>query len=103
MDEVLRIEDLKTYFYVEEGVIKAVDGISFILKKGETLGIAGESGSGKTVSSLSVLRLIPWPPGKIVSGKVFLDGKDLLKIPLKEMVKIRGNEISMILFVKNKE
>ena len=96
MDEVLRIEDLKTYFYVEEGVIKAVDGISFILKKGETLGIAGESGSGKTVSSLSVLRLIPWPPGKIVSGKVFLDGKDLLKIPLKEMVKIRGNEISMI-------
>jgi oligopeptide/dipeptide ABC transporter ATP-binding protein len=96
MEEVLRVEDLKTYFYVEEGVVKAVDGISFNLKKGETLGIAGESGSGKTVTSLSLLRLIPWPPGKIVSGQIYLEGRDLLKIPYRDMVKIRGNDISMI-------
>jgi oligopeptide/dipeptide ABC transporter ATP-binding protein len=96
MEEVLRVEDLKTYFYVEEGVVKAVDGISFSLKKGETLGIAGESGSGKTVTSLSLLRLIPWPPGKIISGKIYLEGRDLLKIPYRDMVKIRGNDISMI-------
>jgi len=96
MEEVLKVKDLKTYFYVEEGVVKAVDGVSFTLKKGETLGIAGESGSGKTVTSLSILRLIPWPPGKIISGSVELDGTDLLKIPYRDMVNIRGNEISMI-------
>lgn len=95
-ERLLEVEDLRTYFYTEDGVVPAVDGISFTLDKGKTLGIVGESGCGKSVTSLSVMRLIASPPGKIVSGKINFGGKDLLKISEKEMRKVRGNEISMI-------
>jgi oligopeptide transport system ATP-binding protein len=96
MEEILRVSDLRSYFFVEEGVVKAVDGVSFTLKRGETLGIVGESGSGKTVTSLSILRLIATPPGRIVSGQILLDGRDLLKLSNRELRDIRGNVISMI-------
>ena len=95
-DRLLEVENLATYFYTEDGVMPAVDGVSFDLRKGETLGIVGESGSGKSVTSLSVMRLIPNPPGKIVSGRITFEGRDLLALPEGEMRKIRGNEISMI-------
>jgi len=94
--EILRVNDLKTYFFTNEGIIKAVDGVSFSLKSGETLGIAGESGSGKSVTNLSIIRLIDWPPGKIISGEIFLDDRDILKMSNNEIRKIRGNRISMI-------
>lgn len=93
---LLNIEDLKTYFFVEEGVIKAVDGLSFGLRSGETLGIVGESGCGKSVTALSILRLIPAPPGRIVGGRILFDGYDLLQLSEAEMKKVRGNKISMI-------
>ena len=96
-DEViLQVKDLKTYFTVDEGVVKAVDGVSFDLRKGETLGIVGESGSGKSVTNLSVINMIPSPPGRIAGGQVLFHDKDLLKIPLSEIHHIRGNKISMI-------
>ncbi len=95
-NKVLEIKNLKTYFFTNEGIVKAVDGISFDLKGGETLGIVGETGSGKSVTALSILRLIPQPPGKIISGKIIFDGKDLLKINLKSLQRYRGNRISMI-------
>ena len=94
---VLSVKDLKTQFSTKWGTVKAVDGISFDLKKGETLGIVGESGSGKSVTSLSLMRLVPSPPGEIVSGEVSLNGRDLLKLSEKEMTEIRGGEISLIL------
>ena len=78
-DNLLEVKDLKTYFRTEEGVVKAVDGISFSIGRGKTLGIVGESGCGKSVASLSILRLIPNPPGKIVSGSIVFEGSDLLK------------------------
>src|ERR687894_451485 len=93
---ILSVKDLKTYFQTEDGVVKAVDGISFELKRGETLGIVGESGSGKSVTNLSVIRLIPSPPGKIVSGEVLFHGQDILALPEDEVRKIRGKRISMI-------
>ena len=93
---ILAVEGLKTYFTTEDGVVKAVDGISFELKKGETLGIVGESGSGKSVTNLSVMRLIPEPPGKIVDGNVVFDGIDVLSLPVDEVRKIRGRRIAMI-------
>ncbi len=97
MKEVLlRVKDLKTYFYTQDGVVKAVDGISFELARGETLGIVGESGSGKSVTALSILKLIPDPPGKIVSGEIYLDGMDIVALKEKEMQQVRGNEIAMI-------
>ena len=92
----MRINNLKSYFYTSAGVTKAADGISYYLRKGETIGVVGESGSGKSVTALSILRLIPDPPGKIVDGKILLEGTDLLKLPLSEMKEIRGNSISMI-------
>jgi oligopeptide transport system ATP-binding protein len=96
-DEViLQVKDLKTYFTVDEGVVKAVDGVSFDLHKGETLGIVGESGSGKSVTNLSIINLIPTPPGKIAGGEVLFHGKDLLKMPPHDIREIRGNKISMI-------
>src|SRR5215218_3145813 len=93
---ILSVNNLKTYFQTEDGIVKAVDGISFDLKKGETLGIVGESGSGKSVTNLSILRLIPEPPGKIVSGQVLFDGRDILKLAPDEVRRIRGRKISMV-------
>ena len=96
-DEViLQVKDLKTYFHVDEGIVKAVDGVSFNLRKGETLGIVGESGSGKSVTNLSIINMIPNPPGRIAGGEVLFMGKDLLKLPINEIRQIRGNKISMI-------
>ena len=93
---VLEIRDLKTYFFTYEGVAKAVDGVSYQLAKGEPLGVVGESGCGKSVTALSILRLIPVPPGKIVGGEILFKGKNLIDLPEEEMRKIRGNRISMI-------
>ncbi len=95
-DTLLQVENLRTHFFTNEGVIKAVDGVNFTLRKGEVLGIVGESGSGKSASALSIMRLIPDPPGKIVSGEVRLLGNDLLSISDAEMRRIRGERISMI-------
>ncbi len=93
---ILSVNDLKTYFMTEDGVVKAVDGITFELKKGETLGIVGESGSGKSVTNLSVMRLIPEPPGKIAGGKIVFDGIDVLGLSIDDVRKIRGKRIAMI-------
>jgi oligopeptide transport system ATP-binding protein len=93
---ILKVDDLKTYFQTEDGIVKAVDGVTFELAKGETLGIVGESGSGKSVTNLSVMRLIPEPPGKIVGGDIIFDGVDVCKLPLDEVRKIRGKRIAMI-------
>ena len=93
---VLEIRDLKTYFFTYEGVAKAVDGVSYQLAKGEPLGVVGESGCGKSVTALSILRLIPIPPGKIVGGEILFKGKNLIDLSEEEMRKIRGNRISMI-------
>ncbi|MEH7452711.1 ABC transporter ATP-binding protein [Gottfriedia acidiceleris] len=95
-ETILDVKNLQTYFYTDEGISKAVNGISFKLKKGETLGIVGESGSGKSITSLSLLRLIPSPPGKITGGSILFKGEDLLAKTEKQMRSIRGNEISMI-------
>jgi peptide/nickel transport system ATP-binding protein/oligopeptide transport system ATP-binding protein len=93
---LLVVQDLRTYFHTSEGLYKSVDGVSFAIAEGQTLGIVGESGCGKSVTSLSILRLIPMPPGRIESGQVFFRGKDLLKLSEKQMRGIRGNNISMI-------
>jgi oligopeptide/dipeptide ABC transporter ATP-binding protein len=95
-DEILiTIDNLKTYFFTEDGTVPAVDGISFSIEQGKTLGLVGESGCGKSVTSLSIMRLIP-PPGKIVGGKIIFDGINLLSLSEQEMRKIRGNKISMV-------
>ena len=94
-DELLRVENLKTYFFTEDGVVKAVDGVSLRLNRGKTLGLVGESGCGKSVTSLSIMRLIA-PPGRIVEGEIRLRGLDLAKLREEEMRHIRGNRISMI-------
>jgi oligopeptide transport system ATP-binding protein len=95
-EPLLSVRNLKTYFYTDEGVVRAVDGLTYDLHKGETLGIVGESGCGKSVHALSVMRLIPTPPGKIVEGEILFEGKNLLKLPDEEMRHIRGNRIAMI-------
>jgi len=95
-EALLKIENLKTHFMTGSGIIKAVDGIDIEIKRGETLGLVGESGCGKSVTALSILRLIPTPPGKIVDGKIYFNGKNLLELENREMRKIRGNKISMI-------
>ena len=95
-DELLRVSNLKTYFHTLEGLGKAVDGVDFVVGKGETIGIVGESGCGKSVTALSILRLIPDPPGKIVGGEILFEGIDLLKNSDSEMREVRGNKISMI-------
>ncbi|PKB65020.1 MAG: dipeptide/oligopeptide/nickel ABC transporter ATP-binding protein [SAR202 cluster bacterium Io17-Chloro-G2] len=94
---VLEVEDLRTYFRTRFGTVKAVDGVSFNLRKGETLGIVGESGCGKSVTMLSMMRLVPIPPGRIVSGKIVLDGEDLLQLSEGEMTNIRGSKIALII------
>lgn len=93
---LLSVKDLKTYFYTKDGVVKAVDGIDFEINKGETLGMVGESGCGKSVSALSVMRLLPIPPAKIMDGKIYLKERNILKISEPAMRKIRGRNISMI-------
>jgi len=93
---LLEVKNLKTHFFTMEGVVKAVDGVSYELNEGETLGLVGESGCGKSVSALSVMRLIPDPPGKIVDGEIFLDGEDILKIDMEGMREVRGAKIAMV-------
>ncbi|MCX7832225.1 MAG: ABC transporter ATP-binding protein [Actinobacteria bacterium] len=92
---ILKVENLKTHFFTEEGLVKAVDGVSFELERGKVLGIVGESGSGKSVMSLSIMKLIPYP-GRIVEGKIYFDGKDITQANESEMQSIRGNRISMV-------
>ncbi len=92
---LLEVKDLRTYYYTDDGVVKAVDGVSFSVKRGEVLGLVGESGCGKSVTSLSIMRLISLP-GKILDGQIIFEGRDLVRLSEKEMVGIRGNRISMI-------
>jgi len=96
MTSLLEVKDLRTYFYTEEGIVKAVDGITYDVKEGETLALVGESGCGKSVSALALLRLIPIPPGRIVSGEVIFQGEDLLGMSEDEIRHVRGNRISMV-------
>jgi oligopeptide/dipeptide ABC transporter ATP-binding protein len=93
---LLRLEDLKTYFYTDTAVIRAVDGVSFEVDAGETLAVVGESGSGKSVTALSILKLVASPPGRIIGGRVLFKGRDLVPLGNEEMRAIRGKEISMI-------
>ena len=93
---LLEVRDLKTRFYTDDGVVQAVNGVSWEVEEGETLGIVGESGCGKTVSVLSILRLIPQPPGKIESGEVLFEDRDLMKLKDDEMRSIRGNKMAMV-------
>ena len=95
-DPVLTVEGLKTYFFTRNGVVKAVENISFVVGKGETLAIVGESGCGKSMTALTLMRLIPDPPGRIIAGSVTLDGRDLMTLSEDEMRAVRGNDISMI-------
>ena len=96
MATLLEVKDLKTHFFTMDGVVKAVDGVSYDLEEGETLGLVGESGCGKSVSALSVMRLIPNPPGRIVGGEILLDGEDILKVDMDDMRNIRGAKIAMV-------
>lgn len=93
---ILQIEDLHTHFFTDRGEIPAVDGVNLYVNPGEVLGVVGESGCGKSVTSLSVLKLIPQPPGKIVGGSIFFKGRDIVPLKEREMRSIRGNAISMI-------
>lgn len=93
---LLEVRDLKTVFRTEQGVVTAVDGVHFALSHGDTLGIVGESGCGKSVTALSIMRLIPQPPAKIARGEIMFKGEDLLKLPLGRMRRIRGKEIAMV-------
>lgn len=96
-EPILQVRDLATYFFTRKGVVRAVDGFDLHVKKGETLAIVGESGSGKTVAALSFLRLVPSPPGRIVSGQVYFQGKDLLQLKGGELRRVRGSGIALIL------
>ena len=93
---VLELEDLRTHFFTRDGVVRAVDGVSYTLNAGETLAVVGESGCGKSISALSILRLIPSPPGRIVGGAIRFKGRNLLDLAEPEMRALRGNRISMI-------
>jgi len=96
MAGLIEIKNLRTSFFTPEGEMRAVDGVSFDIKEGKTMGLVGESGCGKSVTALSIMRLLPSPPGKVVGGQVFFRGRDLLKLHGEEMRKVRGNEISMV-------
>ncbi len=96
MPKLLEVKNLKTQFFTQDGVVHAVNGISYTVDKGETVAIVGESGSGKSVGVMSLIRLIPQPPGKIVDGEVWFDGQDLVKLSEDELREIRGNRIAMI-------
>jgi peptide/nickel transport system ATP-binding protein len=95
-DRLLELKGLKTHFFTDEGVVRAVDGVDLYINKGETLGVVGESGCGKTVTALSVMKLIPMPPGRIVEGQILYEGRDLVTLPPAQMRKVRGKEISMV-------
>ena len=95
-ERLLDVKNLKTYFFTDEGVVRAVDGVDLYIEKGETLGVVGESGCGKSVTALSIMKLIPQPPGRIVEGQINYNGVDLVTLPPNRMRKIRGKEISMI-------
>ena len=95
-DNVLEVENLQTHFFTNDGVVRAVDGVSYSVRRGETLGVVGESGCGKSVTALSILRLVASPPGRIVGGAIRLEGRNLLDATETEMEDVRGNEISMI-------
>jgi oligopeptide transport system ATP-binding protein len=95
-EKVLEIKNLRTYFYIQEGELKAVDGLSYYINKGESVGLVGESACGKSVSALSIMRLIPYPPGIIVGGEIIFQGKDLMLATEAEMRHIRGNSIAMV-------
>lgn len=95
-NKILEVKNLQTHFKTDAGIVKAVDGVSFDVHKGETVGLVGESGCGKSVTNLSIMRLVPSPPGKTVGGEVIYEGKDILKMSEKELRAIRGNKISMI-------
>jgi oligopeptide/dipeptide ABC transporter ATP-binding protein len=95
-EPLLRVENLKTHFFTDDGVVRAVDGVTYEIGEGETLAVVGESGSGKSVTALSILKLIPSPPGRIVEGRILFRGRDLVTLPTNEMRRIRGKEISMI-------
>ena len=96
MAPLLQVRDLRTSFFTDDGEVKAVDGVTYDVEEGETLGLVGESGCGKSVSALSLLRLIPSPPGKIIGGEVIFEGEDLLKVSEDEIRHVRGNKIAMI-------
>ena len=93
---LLDVQDLRTYFHVMDGTVKAVDGVNFSINRGETLGIVGESGCGKSVTALTIMRLLDIPPAEVASGAVLFDGRDILSLPEDEMRHLRGNEIAMI-------
>ncbi len=95
-ERLLDVKNLKTYFFTDEGVVRAVDGVDLYIDKGETLGVVGESGCGKSVTALSIMKLIPQPPGKIVEGEILYNGINLVNLPPNKMRKIRGKEISMV-------
>lgn len=95
-DKILEVRDLRTYFHTDQGVARAVDGISFEVSAGRTLALVGESGCGKSVTAMSLLRLIPQPPGRIEGGAALFNGRDLLKMPAGELRRVRGNAITMI-------
>ena len=96
MSRLLEVRNLATRFATRAGVVQAVNGISYHLDEGETLGIVGESGCGKSVSALSIMRLVPDPPGKIVAGEILFRGQDLLKLSDRDMRRVRGGEIAMV-------
>jgi len=95
-EPLLQVKNLRTWFYTPDGIVKAVNGVSYTLNEGESLGLVGESGCGKSVSAMSIMRLIPTPPGKIAEGEVIFGGRDLLKLSEDEMRRVRGNDIAMI-------
>src|SRR6266513_5216170 len=96
LSPLLEVDDLRTYFFTRDGVVRAVDGVSFSGYPGETLAVVGEAGCGKSVTSLSILRLIASPPGRTVAGRLMFEGRDLLELREAAMRQVRGNEISMI-------
>src|SRR5439155_13592861 len=93
---LIEVKDLRTHFFTEDGVARAVDGVSWSLQRGKVLALVGESGCGKSVTALSIMRLIQTPPGRIVDGQILFDGRDLTKLSEREMREIRGNDIAMI-------
>src|SRR5919108_2995219 len=95
-EPLLEIRGLKTHFATDDGIVQAVDGVDLTIHRGETLGVVGESGCGKTVTALSIMKLIPMPPGRIVEGQMLYEGRDLVTLPPAQMRKVRGKQISMV-------